>query len=417
MDIRLIMVAFVSLFCSLGFFFFAIKLIKKSRKNLDLLDYSLVILGSALLVLVVMSGKSLIWIIGITVVGTLFCLEQVLRKIVARDLRDNRITSNPEYWSSSLETARKASEDYPRFYMSQEFFEVMKQRDESELKSRTVTILQTRKRDFVSSEFKSEDLNVEDGLRVTTDSPANATRKVLIFGGSTVFCSEVPDKYTVASFLQRSLNFMGSNFRVVNHGQRGATTLNRIRLIQTLSDLEKGDIAIFLFGDNDCGTYLDQKRHSLTRVIVLLERVSDYGIEIFKWINGELSPILWRRRAKASANKLVVQFEVIKDFCQRSGINFMCVLQPNLFTLKGNLDYAIGLKRVSSREIKVSVETAYLIFESWVITNSYTVSATHIFDDVGEVVYLDWAHLNARGNEYVARFILDQILSQKLLTV
>ena len=85
--------------------------------------------------------------------------------------------------------------------------------------------------------------------------------------------------------------------------------------------------------------------------------------------------------------------------------------------MKGNLDYAIGLKRVSSREIKVSVETAYLIFESWVITNSYTVSATHIFDDVGEVVYLDWAHLNARGNEYVARFILDQILSQKLLTV
>lgn len=410
------MAIFVSLFSSLGFFIFAIKSIKKFRKKLDLLDYLLVIMGSVLLALVVVSGKILIWIIGAFVVGTLVCLETVLRKAVAGALSDNRVIGIRPYWSSSLETAQKASEDYPSFYMSQDFFEKMKQRDESEIKSRTVTILQSKKKDFVSSEFKSDDLNVKDGLRVTTDSPANATRKVLIFGGSTVFCSEVPDKYTVASFMQRSLNSMGRDFRVVNHGQRGATTLNRIRLIQTLSDLGKGDVAIFLFGDNDCGTYLDQRRHPLTRVIVLLERVSDYGIEIFRWINGELSPILWRRRAIASANKLVEQFEVVKDFCQSQGVNLMCVLQPNLFTLNNNFDYAAGLKRASSREIKVSVETAYAVFEPWVIKNNYAVSATRIFDDASEMVYLDWAHLNARGNEILARFILDQLLGQKLLT-
>lgn len=410
------MAIFVSLFSSLGFFIFTVKSIKKFRKKLDLLDYLLVIMGSVLLALVVVSGKILIWIIGAFVVGTLVCLETVLRKAVAGALSDNRVIGIRPYWSSSLETAQKASEDYPSFYMSQDFFEKMKQRDESEIKSRTVTILQSKKKDFVSSEFKSDDLNVKDGLRVTTDSPANATRKVLIFGGSTVFCSEVPDKYTVASFMQRSLNSMGRDFRVVNHGQRGATTLNRIRLIQTLADLGKGDVAIFLFGDNDCGTYLDQRRHPLTRVIVLLERVSDYGIEIFRWINGELSPILWRRRAIASANKLVEQFEVVKDFCQSQGVNLMCVLQPNLFTLNNNLDYAAGLKRASSREIKVSVETAYAVFEPWVIKNNYAVSATRIFDDASEMVYLDWAHLNARGNEILARFILDQLLGQKLLT-
>ena len=410
------MAIFVSLFSSLGFFIFAIKSIKKFRKKLDLLDYLLVIMGSVLLALVVVSGKILIWIIGAFVVGTLVCLETVLRKAVAGALSDNRVIGIRPYWSSSLETAQKASEDYPSFYMSQDFFEKMKQRDESEIKSRTVTILQSKKKDFVSSEFKSDDLNVKDGLRVTTDSPANATRKVLIFGGSTVFCSEVPDKYTVASFMQRSLNSMGRDFRVVNHGQRGATTLNRIRLIQTLADLGKGDVAIFLFGDNDCGTYLDQRRHPLTRVIVLLERVSDYGIEIFRWINGELSPILWRRRAIASANKLLEQFEVVKYFCQSQGINLMCVLQPNLFTLDNNLDHAVGLKRASSREIKVSVETAYAVFEPWVIKNNYAVSATRIFDDASEMVYLDWAHLNARGNEILARFILDQLLGQKLLT-
>jgi hypothetical protein len=365
--------------------------------------------------LMVISGRSLVWVLGIVVVAFSFCLELVLRK-AAGSLRDGRVTNNLKYWSSSLETARKASGDYPSFYMSQEFFENMKKRDELELRSRTVTILQSRKRDFVSSEFKSEDLNVKDGLRLTTNIPEKVTNKVLVFGGSTVFCSEVPDKYTVASFLQRSLNSVTSNFRVINHGQRGATTLNRIRLLQTLSDLEKSDIAIFLFGDNDCGTYLDQKRHPLTRVIVLLERISNYGIEIFKWINGELSPVLWRRRAKASALKLVEQFKIANDFCQRSDINLVFVLQPNLFTLKGNFDYTNGLKRVSSSEIKVSVGAAYPVFESWISKNNHAVSAAHIFDDIGERVYLDWAHLNARGNEYLARFIFDQLLRFKLIT-
>jgi hypothetical protein len=410
------MVPFFSIFCPLGFFFFATYAIKRSRKNLDLLDFLIVMLGSVLIMLMAISGKSLVWVLGIAVVAVSFCLELILRKAVAGSLRDGRVTNNLEYWSSSLETARKASGDYPSFYMSQELFENMKKRDELELRSRTVTILQSRKRDFVSSEFKSEDLNVKDGLRLTTNTPKSVTNKVLVFGGSTVFCSEVPDKYTVASFLQRSLNSVSSNFRVINHGQRGATTLNRIRLLQTLSDLEKSDIAIFLFGDNDCGTYLDQKRHPLTRVIVLLERISNYGIEIFKWINGELSPVLWRRRAKASALKLVEQFKIANDFCQRSDINLVFVLQPNLFTLKGNFDYTNGLKRVSSSEIKVSVGAAYPVFESWISKNNHAVSAAHIFDDIGERVYLDWAHLNARGNEYLARFIFDQLLIHKLIS-
>jgi hypothetical protein len=410
------MVFIFSVFCSLGFSLFATNAIKKSRKNLDLLDFLIVILGSVLIMLMVLSGKNLVWLLGIAAVVVLFCMELVLRKAVTGSLRDGRSTNNQDYWSSSLETARKASGDYPSFYMSREFFENMKRRDELELRSRTVTILQSRKRDFVSSEFKSEDLNVKDGLRLTTNRPTENTRKVRIFGGSTVFCSEVPDNYTVASFLQQFLNSVSSNCQVINHGQRGATTLNRIRLIQTLSDLEKSDVAIFLFGDNDCGTYLDQKRHPLTRVIVLFDRFSNYGIEIFKWISGELSPILWRRRAKASAVKLLEQFKVANDFCLRSNSNLMFVLQPNLFTLKGNLDYVNSLKRVSSSEIKVSVGAAYPVFESWISKNNHAVSATHIFDDVGERVYLDWAHLNARGNEYLARFIFDQLLSFKLIT-
>lgn len=49
-------------------------------------------------------------------------------------------------------------------------------------------------------------INVVNGLRVTTDQPSHPVRRVLAFGGSTMLSEEVPDRYTIPSFLQRSIN-------------------------------------------------------------------------------------------------------------------------------------------------------------------------------------------------------------------
>ena len=57
-----------------------------------------------------------------------------------------------------------------------------------------------------------------DGWRFTTDSPRKSYQKVYLFGGSTIQNHEVPNKYTIASFLQRNLNTKGSNIKVNNRG-------------------------------------------------------------------------------------------------------------------------------------------------------------------------------------------------------
>src|SRR5262245_34483482 len=58
----------------------------------------------------------------------------------------------------------------------------------------------------IHADFSGRYINVRDGQRQTTDQPESWTGRVLLFGGSTVFGQEVPDRWTLASCLQRLLN-------------------------------------------------------------------------------------------------------------------------------------------------------------------------------------------------------------------
>jgi hypothetical protein len=52
---------------------------------------------------------------------------------------------------------------------------------------------------------------------------------------------------------------------------------------------------------------------------------------------------------------------------------------------------------------------AYMQYEGWVKELPNGVSATHIFDNAPASVFLDWAHVNARGNEIIAEFIFEEL--------
>ena len=59
---------------------------------------------------------------------------------------------------------------------------------------------------------------------------------------------------------------------------------------------------------------------------------------------------------------------------------------------------------------------AYRRYEEWVKETPYAVSATHIFDNAAAPVFLDWAHVNARGNEIIAKFIFDELEKRELVS-
>jgi lysophospholipase L1-like esterase len=389
--------------------------IRRKRAQFDLVDYLILVsvvgpvfLFSVLSVWATIFGLCLLLLIGLLV-------EYFLRFLLKSSKQQYATEPRLNFWSESIETARLASGNYPDDYMSTEFFDQMLRRDELELKLRAVKMWQSTNKEFENQQFRSTELNVIDGRRVTTNVPSRVRQNIYLMGGSTVFCSEVPDRYTVPSFLQRLVNAVDDSISVSNHGQRGATTANRLRYFESLDGISRDDIAIFLFGDNDCGTYLDQKRHPLTRIVVVVERLSKYGFEIFKWLYGEIAPRFWRNRSHSSVKKLIQQFEKTAQLCQKRGVKLLCVLQPNIFTLVSQLEYDLRLRHSSSTEISVSVNDAYPKYVHWLRDKDFAVSAADIFNRSPDHVYLDWAHLNARGNEKLANFLFDELERRNLI--
>ena len=99
-------------------------------------------------------------------------------------------------------------------------------------------------------DFKGRYFNVVNGFRVTTDAPADPVRRVLMFGGSTLFGQEVPDRYTIPSYLQRMLNQTGARWQVLNFGLPGMNTVQQTLILERVR-LRKGDIVVFYHGVND----------------------------------------------------------------------------------------------------------------------------------------------------------------------
>jgi len=389
--------------------------IRRKRAQFDLVDYSILvaIVGPVFLLSVLSMWATIFGLCLLLLISLL--VESFLRFLVKSSKQQCVTEPRLNFWSESIETARLASGTYPDDYMSTEFFDQMLRRDELELKLRAVKMWQSTNKEFENQQFRSTELNVIDGRRVTTNVPSRVRQNIYLMGGSTVFCSEVPDRYTVPSFLQRLVNTVDDSISVSNHGQRGATTANRLRYFESLDGISRDDIAIFLFGDNDCGTYLDQKRHPLTRIVVVVERLSKYGFEIFKWLYGEIAPRFWRNRSHSSVKKLIQQFEKTAQLCQKRGVKLLCVLQPNIFTLVSQLEYDLRLRHSSSTEISVSVNDAYPKYVDWLRNKDFAVSAADIFNRSPDHVYLDWAHLNARGNEKLANFLFDELERRNLI--
>ena len=100
-------------------------------------------------------------------------------------------------------------------------------------------------------EHRSKLFNIVDGIRFTTDVPPNLYEKIYIFGGSTIFSAEVPDTYTIPSYLQRLINTTSKDsYEVINMGMPAVTTTGQYNRLQDLH-LHSKDIVVFYDGVND----------------------------------------------------------------------------------------------------------------------------------------------------------------------
>ena len=368
-------------------------------------------------------------VITITVSLLFVALELTLRRLVAK-LPVSRIgLDNGKIGSGvAFEEARAAAGAYPDDYMTKELWlemqEFMKSRSEqkSNFKAKNVSGLPVDSfKMHAGIDFQSPNYVMYQGVRNTTDLPGvHGIKRLTLLGGSTVLCEEVPDRLTNASFLQRLLNEMNQNIRVINYGASGATSIDRARMLMGLGDIHDGDFVVFYFGDNDSG-WIDHRTGKPSQQLVwitvrALKAMSEFGLETARWIYGELSPHSLQKFSRSAVVDTINSLNAALDYCQGKGAHMVAILQPNLYTLRTKSQYERQLEKRFSIDMRNLVLDAYRRYEEWVKETPYAVSATHIFDNAAAPVFLDWAHVNARGNEIIAKFIFDELEKRELVS-
>ena len=99
--------------------------------------------------------------------------------------------------------------------------------------------------------FDGDYIKIREGRRVTTGSTGLRKKRILVFGGSTIFCGEMPDSLTVPSQLQQMVLANGFDVDVLNFGISGMRIENQFRNLNSLPHLGPDDIVVFYDGVND----------------------------------------------------------------------------------------------------------------------------------------------------------------------
>lgn len=257
----------------------------------------------------------------------------------------------------------------------------------------------------------------DGSLRRTTDQPAVSTRRVLLFGGSTTACAEVADAQTWPSALQRALGGTASTWRVENHGKSAATAANRATALESIADLAPGDLVVFYVGVNDAGVSFTSRDlpapvlREIPRLSTILSRLSPHSViadQLFRvLVFGGISTSEQAKRDAVSDFRAALTRAAA--YSEERGARFIPVLQSHLFTRVNPTDYDRGLEAIYSKRLPEALNDIYPAL--WEAMRDFpgAIDARSAQDGLDRSPYYDWHHVDARGNEAIARFVYDQI--------
>lgn len=134
------------------------------------------------------------------------------------------------------------------------------------------------------SNYSSEDYNVIDGYRLTTDVSEKAIHNIWIFGSSVALGVYADDSHTIASGLQRELNqhYADNNeYNVINASNYWGNEVYYLPDFFDKQPIKPGDICIFII---EAPEILMQEYRGIVDLSTYLSRPHNYG-EIFVDMN------------------------------------------------------------------------------------------------------------------------------------
>lgn len=297
-------------------------------------------------------------------------------------------------------------------------------------------------------DFSGRYFNVRGGFRVTTDTPQNPVRRVLMFGGSTLFSQEVPDDYTIASYLQRLLNAQGARWEVRNYGLPGMNSRQQT-LIMYRAQLRPGDIVVYYHGVNDIYYTMFggsregwvqgvpavrpvQKLSPLHRHLYALhQRFSDYSyaaevaLDVFN--RAKPSTVTDAQTLARNAKNAVEVFResvaAAAAHASQAGAEFVHFLQPQVFANNQLTPYESELVANplgTAPGVEKTFRHGYpLLQKAGEELARQGIAYLDIADTLdrrpeGEEVFLDFCHVNHRGNELIAERMMDDYFRWRL---
>ena len=266
-------------------------------------------------------------------------------------------------------------------------------------------------------DYQGQFLNVLGGLRVTTNHPTQLRQQLYVFGGSTVFCGEVSDNFTLCSQLQVVVNENDYSTRVINFGRHGSTFRNRLLFLERCNLLE-GDLVLFWFGVNELGWKLLEGKTSASFFVTLFHKISESLKYFSKYlalvdlVSKTFDSLLLRPFYKSYAYFETRQsLRKLERLSRLRGFQYKVILQPNLLTKmlrtpREDLMLDFFLSRDKGRVIKKLLDTNYPRFRK-LINRVGGLDASGSFIQTDREVFVDWVHLNSEGNRMMANLIFD----------
>ena len=272
-------------------------------------------------------------------------------------------------------------------------------------------------------DFDGSYIKIKDGRRVTVGSNGLRQRRVLVFGGSTVFCAEVPDLLTSSSQLQQLILKNNFDFDVLNYGIPGLRIENQFNILKNVSDLGPGDIVVFYDGVNDLirvfeegldrhknqapwrqlnsFSFAVEKRSSLFKHLSISGYVDNIGVAN-EYLDSDA-------RQYISDNWLKYE-ELARELVQKTGADFVHILQPNWLTYKKLSEGKSEDRRFS--DMRVIQE----IFKNNATQKSGIIDFTDRLDSLTDAPFLDWVHLDDVGDKKIAEemfAVLEPLLKEQ----
>lgn len=288
--------------------------------------------------------------------------------------------------------------------------------------------------------FVGKFVNVDNnGDRITQhNSKSVNSKKVFLFGGSTMWGDGSPDDMTIPSHLAKILN-KRDNYRIYNFGQPGHTsTQEMMRLIVELKNNNIPNYVIFLDGGNDSSMGLINPRRSDAHL--QYNHISDSYNLSFDYLKmhylGSFNIVRFLSELKAQATSLASPTLTPKEYANQNHdktLQTISNIESNVKVIK-SLSSTYGFKYIHYMQPTMASKIGRSDEEDFIFANNKSseimlaYNAIHdalkgrktplldisaAFDGVSDTTFIDPIHYSPIGNKIIANIMYNDILKSE----